>query len=155
VLSALIKLKKSRNAERAFSLIPRDTRNIIHYNQMMHMLGKQGDVLTSEAMLQEMHSIGVFPDIRTYTSLLRGYVVERDYQNAEMVLIRMEEHSIKPNAVTCSTLMQLYAACGDCKMAEHVLERMRLAGLKPNEFTYTILLDAYANRSHNRCSPTP
>jgi pentatricopeptide repeat protein len=72
-------------------------------------IGKMDD---AEEVLDRMQQQGVYPSVRTYTGLVRGYVWKRDMQKAEDLVSRMSalpDEKKRPNHVTYNILLDGYA----------------------------------------------
>ncbi|CAM6013903.1 unnamed protein product [Sphagnum balticum] len=91
------------------------------------------------------------PDVRTYTTLMKGYVQEGQVGDAMDFLLAMEQKfdpNVSPNEVTYTTAIAACVRLNLMDEAHSILREMRLRKVPANIVTYNILLSGYC-RSRN------
>ena len=73
----------------------------------------------------DMESLGIKPDVASYTSLLDHWANQGDVELSEKVLEKMTRQGVAPDERTFGALVKAYARARDPSGAERVLERMR------------------------------
>ena len=73
----------------------------------------------------DMESLGIEPDVVSYTSLLDHWAAVGDAELAEKVLSKMIAKGVTPDLRTFGALVKAHARAGDPESAEDVLRRMR------------------------------
>ena len=73
----------------------------------------------------DMESLGIKPDVASYTSLMDHWANQGDTELAENVLAKMELKGVAPDERTFGSLVKAYARARDPQGAEAVLDRMR------------------------------
>ncbi|ORZ08821.1 hypothetical protein BCR41DRAFT_424395 [Lobosporangium transversale] len=96
-------------------------------------------------LLQEMKSRGIKPDVVTYGTLIRQYVVLRDIEQAEMLFHEMVKSGISPNSNAFNMLMNGFTIIDEMDKAVELFRRMPKYGVKADVVTFTTLIKGYAN----------
>ena len=73
----------------------------------------------------DMDSLGIKPDVASYTSLMDHWANQGDVDLAEKILAKMELKAVAPDERTFGSLVKAYARGRNPEGAEQVLERMR------------------------------
>ena len=81
----------------------------------------------------DMESLGIKPDVASYTSLLDHWANQGDVELSEKVLEKMTRQGVAPDERTFGALVKAYARARDPSGAERVLERMREFEVPPEK----------------------
>ena len=81
----------------------------------------------------DMESLGIKPDVASYTSLLDHWANQGDVDLSEKVLEKMTRQGVAPDERTFGALVKAYARARDPSGAERVLERMREFEVPPEK----------------------
>lgn len=76
------------------------------------------------------------PSVYTFSILVNGFMLHRQYNQAESVINMMRERGIEPNLVTWNTLLAGYATAQRAGNVMKTFERLESSGQKPDDFTY-------------------
>ncbi|CAM6110131.1 unnamed protein product [Calypogeia fissa] len=90
----------------------------------------------------------IVPDVRTYTTLMKGYVKNGRLRDAVQLLIAMQNNDDSkshPNEVTYTTIIAAFVNIGLMDDAKRVLLEMAAQKVPANLVTYNILLKGYCN----------
>ena len=82
----------------------------------------------------DMESLGIAPDVASYTSLMDHWAGQGDVVLAEKVLQKMEAKGVAPDDRAFGSLIKAYARARDPAGAEEVLSRMRAYDAPPESF---------------------
>ena len=85
----------------------------------------------------DMESLGIVPDVASYTSLMDHWAGQGDVVLAEKVLRKMEAKGVAPDDRTFGSLIKAYARARDPAGAEEVLTRMRAYDAPPASLAAT------------------
>ena len=85
----------------------------------------------------DMESLGIVPDVASYTSLMDHWAGQGDVVLAEKVLQKMEAKGVAPDDRAFGSLIKAYARARDPAGAEEVLTRMRAYDAPPERVAAT------------------
>ena len=85
----------------------------------------------------DMESLGIAPDVASYTSLMDHWAGQGDVVLAEKVLQKMEAKGVAPDERAFGSLIKAYARARDPAGAEEVLTRMRAYDAPPERVAAT------------------
>lgn len=85
----------------------------------------------------DMESLGIVPDVASYTSLMDHWASQGDVVLAEKVLQKMEAKGVAPDDRAFGSLIKAYARARDPAGAEEVLTRMRAYDAPPERVAAT------------------
>ena len=83
----------------------------------------------------DMESLGIAPDVASYTSLMDHWANQGDVVLAEKVLEKMVNKSVSPDERAFGSLIKAYARARDPKGAEEVLIRIRTFDAPPENIS--------------------
>ena len=103
------------------------------FNMVLKGYLKSGNVGAAQDVFRElegsgtwdMDSLGIKPDVTSYTSLMDHWANQGDVDLAEKILAKMELKGVAPDERTFGSLVKAYARGRNPEGAEKVLERMR------------------------------
>ena len=103
------------------------------FNMLLKGHLKSGNVGAAQDVFRElegsgtwdMDSLGIKPDVTSYTSLMDHWADQGDVDLAEKILAKMELKGVAPDERTFGSLVKAYARGRNPEGAEKVLERMR------------------------------
>ncbi|CAL5407308.1 unnamed protein product [Camellia sinensis] len=90
-----------------------------------------------------MPSMGMVPNVVTYTTVLGGYVSRVDMVSAKKVFDEILDRGWVPDAMTYTILMDGFCKQGRLIDAVKVMDDMDENGVEPNDVTYGIMIEAY------------
>ncbi|KAL7557805.1 hypothetical protein ACA910_003849 [Epithemia clementina (nom. ined.)] len=106
------------------------TPNLITINTLLNACQRAGDLDAALEVQMELEELGIFPDARTYTTLIATVAREasqhagkNDPSLAFVLLDEMTEKGIRPNGMTYSALI---GACSRCRRSDLALQGLRM-----------------------------
>lgn len=82
----------------------------------------------------------VKPDEITFNTLIKGYSMNRDKENAFKVFEEMKSFNLKPNDVTYNSLIDACVWCSDMDKAWSLFSEMQDNDIVPDNFTFSTLI---------------
>merc|ERR1719472_145486 len=93
------------------------------------------------ALLEEMKTARVEPDVITYSTLVKGYCFAGDVDRAFKVLAEMKaDGKFSPDEILYNSLLDGCAKQGRVEEALQLLDDMRTNGCVPSNYTLSILV---------------
>ncbi|KAJ9154233.1 hypothetical protein P3X46_027589 [Hevea brasiliensis] len=138
--------------------------NIIHYNIMIRILGKEQQWSHLECLCKEMNIRKISPINSTYGTLIDVYTKGGLKGEALLWLEKMNERGMEPDEVTMGIVVQMYKKAGEFQKAEEFFKKWSLgeslkhggiskassrlendtrANLFLSSYTYNTLIDTY------------
>ncbi|KAF2289431.1 hypothetical protein GH714_036143 [Hevea brasiliensis] len=108
------------------------------YSALMVATGKRRDIKTVMGLLEEMESLGLTPNIYTYTICIRC----RKTQQCNGIVCKMKASNHKPDRVTYITLLDKFSDSGDLDTVKEFWSEMEADGYVPDVVAFTILVNA-------------
>lgn len=111
--------------------------------------------LVASKQLQEAHELlqllihlkmeaTMVPNVYTFSSVINGYVANRNMDSALELFSIMIKMGIKPNEITLATLLNGYITAGKLDKAESLFEQMPATyGVEPGTSCYNTMLKGY------------
>ncbi|KAF3435968.1 hypothetical protein FNV43_RR23060 [Rhamnella rubrinervis] len=97
-----------------------------------------------EALLSDMETQGLRPNIVTYNILIDAYGKARKFAEMETTIVEMlQEEDCEPDVWTMNSTMRAFGGSGQIDTMEKCYEKFQSAGIQPNIKTFNILLDSY------------
>ncbi|KAI3805574.1 hypothetical protein L1987_28085 [Smallanthus sonchifolius] len=112
--------------------------SVVTYNTIINGLCKSGR--TNEACEMSRNISG---DAITYSTLLHGYIKEKDSMGLLMTKKRLEEAGIHMDVIMCNVLIRALFMVGSFEDVYVIYKGMPEMGLVPNHVTYCTLIDGY------------
>merc|ERR1719456_1707503 len=92
--------------------------------------------------------LGVTPDLITYSTVIKGYCVQGDLEQAIQLFTLMRKRGIMPDAVLFNSILDGAARKQMTSLVEQVFNDMESSGVSPGNFTLSILVKMYG-RNHD------
>jgi len=115
-------------------------------------IGCMVDALVSNNMMSDAVSVvktwksRISMNCVIYSTLMKGFAIQRDTDGAFEVLDLMSEEKITPNLVTLNTLLDACARSGKMDKCAAVMQDIRdKHGLMPDRITYSTLIKGFCN----------
>merc|ERR1719498_1031778 len=99
-------------------------------------------------LFRDMCERGVTPDLITYSTVIKGYCVQGDLEQAIQLFTLMRKRNIQPDAILFNSILDGAARKQMTSLVEQVLTDMESCGIAPSNFTLSILVKLYA-RNHD------
>ncbi|PWA33153.1 Pentatricopeptide repeat-containing protein [Artemisia annua] len=112
--------------------------SVVTYNIIINGLCKCGR--TNEAYKV---SKGIDGDVITYSTLLHGYIKEKDLTGVIITKKRLEECGVRMDVVMCNVLIKALFLVGSFEDVNIIYKGMPEMGLTPNDVTFCTLVDGY------------
>merc|ERR1719321_914773 len=87
--------------------------------------------------------LGVAPDLITYSTVIKGYCVTGDLEQAIALFSLMRKRGVQPDAVLFNSIIDGAARKQMTSLAEQVFNDMETSGVSPGNFTLSILVKMY------------
>lgn len=115
----------------------------ISYNSLLSALCRAGDVLTARKLFDGMRVGGeegrgaVFPNVITYTTMIKAYCAKRLVNEALAIFKLMVADGVAPNRITYNTMVQGFCDAGRMELVKEVLE---MDSFRPDTCTFNTLV---------------
>merc|ERR1719487_575039 len=86
---------------------------------------------------------GLLPDLITYSTLIKGYCVNGDLDEAMQLFTLMRKKGIRPDAIVFNSLLDGCAKKQMRALCEQVFSDMEAAGISPSNHSVSILVKLY------------
>merc|ERR1719326_2250631 len=87
--------------------------------------------------------LGVTPDLITYSTVIKGYCVQGDLEQAIQLFTLMRKRGVMPDAVLFNSILDGAARKQMTSLVEQVFGDMESSGVTPGNFTLSILVKMY------------
>lgn len=126
----------------SFDCVP----DVLTYNTLVDGLCRAGKVRIARNLVNGMskNCEGFNANVVTYTTLIRGYCMKQDVDEALVVLEEMSSRGIEPNMITYNTLIKGLCEAQKLDKVKDVLERMKGdGGFSPDTFTFNTIIHSH------------
>jgi len=123
--------------------------DVMLFSMWINVHSENGNIERGEQILNMMKENGVAPNVRTYTTLMKAYIAQKDIASAERLLHTMMDNKVKPDVVTFNSLIHAYTVAGQCEKAESFFAEMMAHGVWPDNLSFHFLRKTY-NRKGDR-----
>ncbi|CAE7523743.1 EMB2745 [Symbiodinium pilosum] len=122
---------------------------LVVLNTLVDACCRAGDMKRAAALLQDMvHAkFDLQPDLISYSTLIKGYCVQGDLDDALELFGAMRRKGIKPDAIVFNSLLDGCARKEMPMLCEQVIEDMVAAGVQPSNYSASILIKLYGRIS--------
>ncbi|ORX93160.1 TPR-like protein [Basidiobolus meristosporus CBS 931.73] len=104
------------------------------------------DMQSALKMFDRLTASGIKPSIRTFNSLLNGYVKQNDITSMEKIFNEdLKKYEVSPDVVTINILIKGYMQNGDLDSAMKVYNSLPELGLRPATATFNTLITGFGN----------
>lgn len=102
-------------------------------------------LVRAEQVLRMMRRVRVFPNVASYTILMKGYADAGQYRDAKRIFRKLWQDKLKPDRVALNSFISICARSGDFEAGEKILSFMeeRGGGVSPTVQSYIPLIRAY------------
>jgi pentatricopeptide repeat protein len=115
--------------------------SIVTFNTLVDACSRNGEMSRIPALLRDMTSQGIQPNIITYSAILKGYCQENRLEECFAVVTDMKKNtSFTPDEIMFNTLLDGCARQGLYDRGIGVLEDMQKAGIPPTNYTLSVLV---------------
>ncbi|KAL6629257.1 hypothetical protein ACP70R_029022 [Stipagrostis hirtigluma subsp. patula] len=118
----------------------------ISYNSLLSALCRAGDLATARKLFDGMRvreddaKCDGFPNVVTYTTMIRAYCAKRLADEALAVFKMMVTDGVQPNRITYNTMVQGFCEAGRTELVKEVFE---MDSFKPDTCTFNTLMAAH------------
>jgi len=100
-------------------------------------------------IFEEMKVMGKHRNTILYTTLIKGYGLQKDLHHALALFEEMPAEGVSRNTITYNSLIDVCVKCGNLQMAEAILRDMTLptSAVEPDLITFSTLLKGYCQFS--------
>eukprot|EP00933_Yihiella_yeosuensis_P080399 TRINITY_DN93808_c0_g1_i1.p1 TRINITY_DN93808_c0_g1~~TRINITY_DN93808_c0_g1_i1.p1 ORF type:complete len:877 (-),score=223.62 TRINITY_DN93808_c0_g1_i1:386-3016(-) len=118
------------------------------YNCLLDACIKCGDHQAALTYFAEMKT-SVTPDVVTYNTMMRGYLIHGDTKSAQELMTEMQEdRGITPSRITYQALLSGLAQAGETTETWKIIDEMQKANIQVGGFALSIMLKAINDRRH-------
>merc|ERR1719453_1827456 len=97
----------------------------------------------ASAVFRDMCAGGQVPDLITYSTVIKGYCVQGDLEQAVQLFTLMRKRGIQPDQVLFNSLLDGCAKKQMTLVSEQILSDMQASGVAPSCTTLSILVKLY------------
>lgn len=114
--------------------------DIITFNTMLNIYGKNGELKDCQALLEEMRNKQVLPNTSIYNTVLMTAVKKGTLNDCMAIWKEMQQESVPRNVATYTILMRYHANTNNLDAALALLKEMKQKMILPDEVTYALLI---------------
>jgi len=119
---------------------------IAAYNAVIDVCARCGDVDRASGVFREM-CLRVTPDLTTYATVIKGYCVQGDLEQAIQLFTLMRKRGVAPDAVLFNAILDGCARKQMVSLAGHILTDMETSGIAPSSHTLAILVKLHGKNN--------
>ncbi|KAH1118583.1 hypothetical protein GYH30_047375 [Glycine max] len=121
--------------------------NLVVYNTLLEAMGKAGKPVFARGLFEEMIELGIVPNEKTLTAVIKIYGKARWSRDALELWQRMKENGWPMDFILYNTLLNMCADVGLVEEAETLFRDMKQsAHCKPDSWSYTAMLNIYGSQ---------
>jgi pentatricopeptide repeat protein len=115
------------------------------YGCMIDACVRCGYVQKAVSIFQEMKSMRKHRNTILYTTLIKGYGLDKDLRGALALFREMKEERVPYNRITYNSIIDVCVKCNDVQAAENLFTEMTspVDKIEPDLITYSTLLKGY------------
>lgn len=115
--------------------------SIVTFNTLVDACSRNNEMFRIPALLQDMVSQGIPPNIITYSAILKGYCQENRIEEAFSVVEgMMQTTNLRPDEIMYNTLLDGCARQGLYERGMGVFQGMMRSDITPTNFTLSVLV---------------
>jgi len=121
--------------------------NVVAYNTLLEAMGKVGKPGLARSLFEDMVSVGLSPNEKTLTALVKIYGKARRSKDALELWERMRANKWPMDFILYNTLLSMCADIGLEEEAEKLFEDMkkRKGRGRPDNWSYTAMINIYGS----------
>ncbi|CAA7037558.1 unnamed protein product [Microthlaspi erraticum] len=131
-------------AETVFSKTQKDVAE--SWNVMISGYVSVGNWFKAVEVYDQMVSVGVKPDVVTFTSVLPACSQLAALEKGKRIHLSISESRLEADELLMSALLDMYSKCGDVKRASEIFESMP----KKDVVSWTVMISAYGSHGQPR-----
>ncbi|KAF9913025.1 hypothetical protein EC991_005893 [Linnemannia zychae] len=121
--------------------------DVVTYSTLMGQYAKKGLQTEADAILDEMFKDKVQPNAWIFNSVVKRFVLRKDYAGANRTITLMKNSGLQPDVVTYSTLIDGYAKDGNEEAIALIQAEMATNKVYPNAKTITSTIKVFVRSS--------
>ncbi|XP_057470112.1 pentatricopeptide repeat-containing protein At1g19720 [Actinidia eriantha] len=112
-------------------------------NSILAVYAKCGRLSLARRLFEKMEG----KDEVSWNSIISGYCLKGEIQEARRLLNLMREDGIDPVSITWNMLITSYNQLGNCELAVEVMKEMESLGITPDVITWTSMISGFAHNN--------
>jgi len=116
------------------------------YNSVIDAFARCGFMDGVSELVAAMQADGVAPDTITHSTIVKGYCVKGNLEQAVEVFRDMQKNHMVKDSIVYNTLLDGCVRHGNYALADSLLDEMDKAGIHASNFTLGILVKMYGKR---------
>jgi pentatricopeptide repeat protein len=117
------------------------------FNSLLDVCSRVGDMNRAEELWRAMPLLGVEPDLISFSTLVKGYCVQGDLEQALATFTQLRRRGLQADAILYHSILDGCANRQMVQLAEQILQDMIADGHKPTSITLSILVKLYGRTS--------
>merc|ERR1719335_2005996 len=117
------------------------------FNSLLDVCSRVGDMNRTEELWRAMPLLGVEPDLISFSTLVKGYCVQGDLEQALATFTQLRRRGLQADAILYHSILDGCANRQMVQLAEQILQDMIGDGHKPTSITLSILVKLYGRTS--------
>merc|ERR1719456_936890 len=124
---------------------------LVLFNSLLDACARVGDMAQAEALWADMPRLQVEPDLISFSTLIKGYCVKGDLENALAHFTQLRRRGLKADAVVYHSVLDGCAQQQVVALGEHVFRDMMNDGVPASNCTLSILVKLFGRSDLDRC----
>jgi pentatricopeptide repeat protein len=120
------------------------------FNSLLDVCSRVGDMTRAEELWRAMPLLGVEPDLISFSTLVKGYCVQGDLEQALATFTQLRRRGLQADAILYHSILDGCANRQMVQLAEQILQDMIADGHSPTSITLSILVKLYGRTSLER-----
>jgi pentatricopeptide repeat protein len=117
------------------------------FNSLLDVCSRVGDMVRAEELWRAMPLLGVEPDLISFSTLVKGYCVQGDLEQALATFTQLRRRGLQADSILYHSILDGCANRQMVQLAEQILRDMIADGHKPSSITLSILVKLYGRTS--------
>lgn len=106
-----------------------ESERLVLYSSLLRTLIKCGRDCNTLDMINQMFSLGMYPDVQTFSGLMHHFAVKNDFRTLQKLFGMLRQSGVEPDAYMYRTLIHTYCNSGKATLALRLFEEMRSSKL--------------------------
>lgn len=111
--------------------------DISHYNKLIIILNDNGTTYDPQKILEEMASVNITPDLKTYEHLVHQYCLQGNFDGATGIIAKMKDSGMLLRERVFASLILLYSQLENSPTVDEMFDLMKANGVVPSNRAYT------------------